>query len=130
MRNYAPILVFGMLIAILMSAGCNAPQKDSGTYQVPVTVKGSGPAIFEFVSHGGSHTFHVTSTGDHAGMIITVEGTKRNSNGEQKYGKIVNDPFAPSNVDVTKRISGFAPDTYTITISTINDNAPWSISIS
>ena len=130
MRNYAPILVFGMLIAILITAGCNAPQNNTGTYQVPVTVKGTGPALFEFVSHGGSHTFHVTSVGDHAGMIITVEGTKRNSNGEQKYGKIVNDPFAPANIDVTKRISGFAPDTYIVTISTVNDVAPWTISIS
>ena len=106
-----------------------AASKDRGTVTAPGTINGAGPASFKLVSPGGSHTFHVTSTGDHAGMIVTITGTKRDSEGKIKSGDIMRDALAPKGVDASKRLNGFIADTYTIEVLTTNDDAPWTIRI-
>jgi hypothetical protein len=125
-KSFALLIITCFLIIIV--AGCTST-KDMGTFNPPTTITGTGPATMKFISSGGSHTFHVTSSGDHAGMIITITGTKRDSEGKIKSGDIVHDAFAPEGIDVSKSIGGFIADTYTIEVMTTNDNAPWSIEI-
>lgn len=126
-KSFFILLGFLCIVAVI-TAGCTAT-KDMGSVKIPTTVSGKGPAIFTFTSLGGSHSFYVTSIGDHAEMIVTVTGTKRDADGKIKSADIIHDAMAPGGIDAGKTLSGFIPDTYTIEVMTTNDGAPWRIQI-
>ena len=130
MRLNPSITLFALVlcIALVLVAGCTS-EKNLGRVAVPGTVNGNGPATFEFVSPGGSHIFHVVSTGSHAGMIVTVEGLNVDDSGKV-LAHIVENTDTTDGVDETKKLNMFTQETYKITVMTINDAAPWSIQIS
>ncbi|MDO9324623.1 MAG: hypothetical protein Q7T80_06650 [Methanoregula sp.] len=130
MRKSTGLILLFVCIAMVMIAGCSE-SKPIGTYTAPTTISGKGDMTTNLViPHSGSYNFHVISKGNRAGMIVTIEGGKEDLDGKILYSKIVDNAYASGGIDGSKRISGFAPDTYKLTILTINNDAPWTISIS
>lgn len=128
MRTASIFLILLVCMAAVVTAGC-AETKDLGSVTPPTTVTGTGPATVKLISLGGAHTFHVTSFGEHAGLIISITGTKRDTEGRTKSGTVVRDAMAPGNIDASKTLN-LPEDVYTLEVLTTNDKAPWSIQIS
>ena len=122
------ILLLLVCIVMILVVGCTE-KRDMGTVQPPTTVHGAGPATIKFQATNPSYSFRVTSSGDHAGMIVTIEGTQKDRKGNINYDKLANDAYSEKGIDVSSELKGFTSQIYIIDVSTINDKAPWTIQI-
>jgi len=139
MKRRKILFIFLLYIALILVGGCTSEDdyKNLGSFTAPTTISGEGNSRLTLTITNHTNTFHVTTRGKKAALIMLLSTPRYNGMKAQR-GDIIRDLDWKTEKNETITLSGFRTANYHISIiaktedevrSGISEDTPWEMQV-